>query len=116
VAEALFKKYNKNKRIEVKSAGIAIDILRPYICKNVKDLLKEKGIKIINEQSREINEQDIKWADKIVVVSNNIDCSIFPKEKLEVWEIEDADESEREKIKEIINKIEKKIKSFIISI
>jgi len=132
VAEAFFKKYNKNKKIEVKSAGIAIDILRPYMCKNVKDILEEKGIKMIgteqlhslspeiqmkngfcDEQSREINEQDIKWADKIIVVSNNVDYSIFPKEKLEVWEIEDAGESEKEKIREIIEKIEKRIKGLI---
>ncbi|MCX8159173.1 MAG: low molecular weight phosphatase family protein [Candidatus Pacearchaeota archaeon] len=113
VAEAIFNKYNKNNRVEVKSCGIRKDLTRPYVCKNVKDVLEEKGIKIIDEQAREINEQDIKWADKIVVVSNNVDSSIFPEEKVVVWKIEDADESEREKIKEIINRIEMKIKKFI---
>lgn len=44
------------------------------------------------------------------MVANNVSVDIFPKEKTEVWEIEDADESELDKIKRIVDDIEERVK------
>ncbi len=113
VAEAVFKKLNKNKSLNAKSAGISLDLLRPHIAENIKKVLFNKGIKNLDEISRQINKFDVKWADKIIIVSNNIDVDTFPKQKTIVWKIPDADEQDFSKIKKIVSDIEKKVKLFI---
>ena len=112
VAEALFKKYDKKKN-EAKSAGMTLDLSRPYICENVQKTLKKKGIKKVDEQACKLKDYDLKWADKIIVVSDNIPRHAFPKEiikKIEFWDVEDADECEKEKINEIVDNIEKRVR------
>lgn len=113
VAEAIFNHYNKNKKIEVKSAGVKLDPIRPYVAKIVIDILNKKGIKMNDEKSKSVDENLIKLVDKIVIVADNVDPSLFPNEKIIVWKIEDADESEVEKVKIIIDKIEGKVKDFL---
>lgn len=113
VAEAIFNHCNKNRKIEVKSAGVKLDPIRPYAAKIVIDILNKKGIKMNDEKSKSVDENLIKWADKIVIVADNVDPSLFPNEKIIVWKIEDADESEVEKVKIIIDKIEGKVKDFL---
>jgi protein-tyrosine-phosphatase len=115
VSEALFKKYNLNPKIKVKSAGIFLDPLRPYIATSVKQILLEKNLPIQNEQATPCDEFLIDWADKIILVASNANPSIFPKEKLEVWKIDDASESDIPAIKKIIRQIEKKVKMLIKS-
>jgi protein-tyrosine-phosphatase len=117
VAESIFKKLDKNNN-QVKSAGIQIDILRPYICENVKSIMKEKSYEINDEQARAINTQDLAWADLIVIVANNIDKNIFKgktKARIIVWKIGDADENDYPKIKKLIAQIEKKVIDYIDS-
>ena len=116
VAEALFLIDNKNKSIKAKSAGIVLDFTRPYIADNVKKVLEGKGIKNFDEKIRKINSFDIKWADKIIVVGDNINQGIFPKEKVIMWKIRDADEGDLEMIRKIINQIEEKVESLIRNI
>lgn len=113
VAEAVFNHYNKNKKIEVKSAGVKLDPIRPYVAKIVIGILNKKGIKMNDEKSKPIDKNLIKWADKLVIVADNVDPNLFPREKRKVWKIKDADESEVEKVKIIINKIEGKVKDFL---
>lgn len=98
VSEAIFNHYNKNKKIGVKSAGAGLDPLRDYVANIVINTLKEKGIKMNDEKSKPVNENLIKWADKIIITADNVSPSLFPKEKTEVWLIPDADESEIEKV------------------
>lgn len=116
VAEAIFNHYNKNKKIEVKSTGVKLDPIRPHVAKIVIDILNKKGIKMNDEKSKPVDESFIKWADKIVISANNVSPSLFPNEKTIVWEIEDADESEIEKVETIIDKIEGKVKDFLKTI
>ncbi|MBI2631690.1 hypothetical protein HYW75_01680 [Candidatus Pacearchaeota archaeon] len=113
VAEAIFNHYNKDEKIVVKSAGVRLDPLRDYVASVVINTLKEKGIKMNDDKSKPFNENIIKWADKIIIVADNVSPSLFPAEKTEVWLIPDADESEINKVKTIIDKIEDKIKEFL---
>jgi len=111
VAEAIFKKINKKD--EVKSAGLHLDLMRLYVSENVKKALKKRGIFEIDEKARQINDYDLRWADRIVIVANNVDDNLFTgktKAKVEKWKIEDADESEKEKIEKIVQEIEKRVK------
>ena len=91
-AEALFNKYNKNKDIEVKSAGVQIDILNPFVAQNVINDLKERGAKVVSEKPQSVNDALIKWADKIIITADNVNPDIFPEEKREVWLVGDASE------------------------
>ena len=96
-----------------RSVGTQIDFLRPYVAENVKKALRKRGIENIDKSAHEINIADIEWADKIVIVADNIDKEIFPREKTEFWDIQDADESEKEKIEKITEEIERKVKVLI---
>jgi len=117
VAEAIFKSLNKNfynlKNYKIKSAGIILDKERLYVADSVHRILGEKGIKIENEKPQKVDKRLIDWADKIVIVANDVDLNEFPKNKLEVWKVEDVHESDTEKIRMIISEIEKRVTEFI---
>ena len=112
-AEALFNKYNEDKNNEVKSAGVQLDVLNPFVAQNVINELKLRGANVISEKPQEINESLIKWADKIIITADNVSPDIFPKEKKEVWLIKDASENDRAGIKRGIDDIENRIKEFL---
>ncbi|MBM3234491.1 hypothetical protein FJZ19_05365 [Candidatus Pacearchaeota archaeon] len=111
VAEFIFKKLDKKD--EVKSAGIQLDFSRPYVAENVKIALKKREIFEIDEKAREINIYDLEWADRIIIIADNINEEIFPREKTEIWKIGDADEKDMEKIEKIVSEIEEKVKKLI---
>jgi protein-tyrosine-phosphatase len=115
VAEVIFNKL-KRKEDECKSCGIVIDFLRQCVAENVKLALKEKGYNIEAEKARQLNDYDLRWADKIIIVADNVSPDLFPGEKTIVWKIKDADEKEAEKIKEIVEKIETKVKGLILTL
>lgn len=114
VGEAFFRKYNKNKKNEVRSAGAMLDPLNKFAHKNVILALKEKGAPIVDEKSRQLDEGLIDWADKIIIVADNVSREIFPKEKdVEVWKISDTDQSDLEGIRKRVLKVEKKVKALV---
>jgi len=116
-AEAIFNKLNKDKKVSDESAGIITDGSRPYISNNVIKIMKEKGYDISGKPCKVdlniINEYDI-----LIIVADNVDKRLFDcyNGKVIQWKIPDADESEYEKIKLIINKIEKEIKNLLLKI
>ena len=91
VAEAFFNKYNKNSENEVKSAGIALDFMRPYVAEDVFKILEDMGVKIGDTQSKEIDKDLINWADKVVIVADNIDEGMFGDKKVEIWNVKQKD-------------------------
>ena len=118
VAEAIFLKLNKDKGIEVKSAGVLIDLMRQYVAQSVIKELKRRGYAIRDEQSRRVDDYLLLWADKIIIVANNVHIDLFKKykNKIDIWKIEDADEKEEGAIKRIIGEIEKRVKGLIKTI
>ena len=104
---------NKNKDAEVKSAGINIDVLRPYVAKQVIGILKLKNIKIIDEKSQLINPSLIKWADKIIISADNVSPELFPSEKVIQWDIPDASEHNSSAVLVSMNMIEKNVKRLV---
>ena len=115
VAEALFNHYNKNSNIKVKSGGTTLG-LNHSISLPAKEILVKKRIVLEKEQSQRIDESLINWADKIIIVADNVPKKIFPKNKVEIWPIPDALESDIPGIKERIKKIESLVKKLIKSI
>lgn len=114
IAEAIFKKLAGDK-IGAKSCGLVLDFMRPFVCQNVHLALNELGYRIDNEQPKHIYRHDFEWADKIIIVSKGFPIDVFDrvKEKVEVWQVDSADEMEKEKIRKITNDIEKKVKGLI---
>ncbi len=114
IAEALFKKYNKNKGIKVKSAGIQTDFLNPYVAESVKKEMEERGANITESYSIPINNVLVKWADKVIIVADDVENDNFPEEKIfERWEIEDASQYDEKAIEKGANQIEAKVLKLI---
>jgi protein-tyrosine-phosphatase len=114
IAEAIFKKL-AGDRIGAKSCGLILDFMRPFVCQNVHSSLNELGYSVDNEQPRQLYRHDFEWADKIIIVSTGFPVDVFDrvKEKVEIWQIEGADEMDGEKIRKITQEIEKKVRQFV---
>lgn len=113
IAEALFSYYNTDKKNEAKSAGIRVDILSPYIVEKAKKLLEQRDVKVEHGDSAIVNDYLIKWADKIIIVADDVSSEIFPKNKVERWEIEDVPDENPKKISIRFDEIDKKVKELI---
>ncbi|MEK6927174.1 MAG: hypothetical protein AABX11_01970 [Nanoarchaeota archaeon] len=107
LAESLMRNYIKNKEVDIKSAGLMLDPIRPFVSKEVIDVLKQRGLKVADEKSILINKQMIEWANKIIVVSDNLSLSMFPPEKVEIWGVKDANEGDTYGLFLILSEIEK---------
>jgi len=109
VAEAFFKKLNKNNKYKSKSAGI---IHGRMINKKLKDYTKKYGIKI-NSSPKSITTDMLRWADLIILVANNVPRSIFKDKKIKIWMINDAGINEEEKVNKIIEQIKRRVNILI---
>jgi protein-tyrosine-phosphatase len=113
IAEALFNYYNKDNQNEAKSAGIRTYFLSPFIVEKAKKLLEQRGVKVESDASMMINDYLVKWADRIVVVANDVDRRLFPKNKVIVWEVEDIENNEDKIVSFKIDEIEAKVRNLI---
>ncbi|MEM4230614.1 MAG: low molecular weight phosphatase family protein [Candidatus Pacearchaeota archaeon] len=114
VAECIFNKLNKNPENWAESAGLLMDISRPYIEENVIKIMKEKGYDI-KGAPRQLTKNLVKEFDVIVIVANNLEPEFFSdfKGKIIKWNIKDCDACDIKSIKEIIDEIEKKVTEFV---
>lgn len=112
VAEAFFNYYD-NGNNEIKTRGVHLDELRPFVADIVKKVLKEKGIFVKDETPRLIDDKAIKWADKIIIVADNVVLDGFPREKVEVWKIRDAHEADVRDVRRAIEQIEKMVRKLV---
>lgn len=117
VAEAYFKKVNKNKKIIAKSAGIIRGIY-PLNFKQV-EAAKEFGI-TINGKPESLSVELLKKVDLIIIVANDVPKEIFRVggkylQNIKVWNIPDVKtgknlEENIKIIRIIINKVDALIK------
>jgi len=106
VAEAYFKKINRNKNIKAASAGIFIG--NP-VAKSVIEIGKKYGLKI-NPVSRGLREDYLNEFDLFVIVANNVpECLFNRAKKVIVWKIRDVSQNNKEGIEDIMKKIFKKV-------
>jgi len=113
VGEVFFNKYNRHSEYKAKSAGVALDPLYHYVAKNVILALKEKNAMVKSEKSQAINEHLLKWADKIIIVADNVDPCIFKGKDVEKWKIEDCSQEDLSEIRKRVGIIEKKVKDLV---
>ncbi len=110
IAEALFKKFNKNNNIKVKSAGI---IKGEYpLDKTQVEVAKKLGINLFGKP-KGISTDLLKWQDIIIIVADDVPSSIFNNKsfgkKTLIWKINDVESNNQEEIEKIIIEIKKRI-------
>jgi len=112
VAEALFNKYNRNKKIKTKSAGAEKKISPVPLTVNI--MIKLRGAKIKDMRPKKFNEKILKEADKIIIVADDIPESIFKKYKKKItnWKIPDI-HGNIFAINDRMNKIDKKVLNLV---
>ncbi len=110
VAEALFKKHTKKHKVQ--SRGVKHDL--PYVAPLVVRILRERGVEVDNTP-RFVDDDSgvLDWADKIIVVADNVSFEQFPKDKIEVWRVRDCDQSDKNCIELRTAEIDKKVRELI---
>ena len=112
VAEALFRKYNKNKKIRIKSAATNPDYIPT--AKIVVKILREKNAKRIKRKPEKLKTKDISRADLIVIVADNVHLRKYriKNKKVITWKISDTSQENISEIKKRVIEIEKALLKF----
>ena len=116
IAEAFFKKLNKNSKYKASSAGVFKGF---PVAKNILEVVEEFGIKI-SLRTHELKEEDLKEYDIIVIVANNVPKKLFVekrrKRKVILWKIKDTNQNDKEGIRKISMQIGKKVEGFVMGL
>ena len=125
VAEAYFKKVNKNKSINASSSGIIKADVFSDVEKRLTKFLREiaKGFGMdIKGNSKLLSISLLKKQDMIIITANDVPAEIFnnkfylkPDLKVVVWKIPDVKKGKDNKlvIKKSIEKIMKKVEELV---
>jgi protein-tyrosine-phosphatase len=113
VAEAYFNKINNNKKIVAESAGINdsyTDLDSFEVAVAAEMGLTLKGV------PRKISEQLLDRFDRIIVVANDVDKSLFGRkywERMEFWGVSDLNLDDRQECRRIISEIMGKVDELV---
>ena len=114
VAEKYFERVNKNPRIKIKTAGI-IEVNRSLdVAEKKRNIYLKKTFGFVLEaKSVSINVRSLLWADKIIVVADDVPKKLFDskkwKDKVEVWKVQDEEADDKRNINKIVKAIMKKV-------
>jgi protein-tyrosine-phosphatase len=111
IAEAYFKKINRNKNIKVKSAGLIKG--NPIGGKGAKVAKKKYGLNIYGKTSG-LESKVLAWQNITVVVADDVPSQVFNKnvkyrKKVIVWKIKDIKEKGGRNAEKVITEIIKKV-------
>ncbi len=112
VAEALFNKY-AGPMHQAKSAGVILDPLFPYVAASVKNVLRERGISMVVDEPSLVSQDLLFWAEKIIVVADNVDLSAFPPDKTERWSIADCSQDDLSAIELRVRDIDGRVRDLL---
>ena len=114
MAEGFFKKYSP-EGFEVESAGTKpVSHINPIVVK----VMREVGIDISDQKSKELIDEMIRNSDKIVnmgCMNKNFCPTIFLHKVIE-WNLDDPKEKSIEEIRQIRDEIEKRVKDLVAEI
>jgi len=113
IAEAAFKKLNRNKKLHVRSAGLIKGFPSG---KQITNEAREFGLRI-KDSTQPMSEELFRWADIIVNVADDVHPSSFSQpikhgKKVIHWNIEDQNDTVKSRMI-IIPKIIKKVEEFV---
>jgi len=114
IAEAYFRKINRNKKIKAESAGI---IIGKPVAKSVKQIARKLGFKIFGKP-KGIKESLLEETDLLVIVANDVPASIFRggAKKIIVWKIPDTSQLDLKSIEKISRGIMKRVDKLVKSL
>jgi len=111
IAEAYFKKINKNQKIRVSSAGFRTDGDPLYDTE--KEVAKEFNLKL-SPKIRKINKKIIEDSDIVILVADNVDPKEISAKKLIVWKIEDPKENfDKERVKKVFLSVMREVENLV---
>ncbi len=113
MAEAVFKRENKNPAFKIKSAGI---IPGTFLNEKTIATCKEIGISL-QGKPQALSIPLLHWQDILVIVANNVPPSLFHQnkygKKLMVWKVFDTSEihkkGDKKKIQNTAREIERRV-------
>ena len=115
IAQAYFKKINKNKKIKTKGAGA---IQGNYPLEKLEiNIAKEFNLNI-NGKPRGLSTELLKWLDMAVIVADNVPIDLFKgtkkrKKKVIVWKIKDiVNLNDKQGMRRLVKQIIKKLDAF----
>jgi len=111
IAEAYFKKINKNRRIKVASAGV----FKGYPTEPVVVKIGKKFGLNIPRTTKGLNEDEIYKTDLLIIVADNVPSLLFKGKvkKIIVWKISDTNQNNTKRIGEITKDIIKRVQILI---
>ena len=114
IAEAFFNKYNRNKNVKAKSAGV---VRGNPLSENVRKLAKKYGLKIKKVPSG-LSSKLLAWQNLTIIVANDVPESIFDRNKeygkeVIIWKIPDVKTNSMKEMEVISCEIGRKIKKLI---
>ncbi len=117
IAEAYFKKINKNKNIEVKSAGL---IQGSPLNPKTNAIIKELGLNI-SGKPQGLSSKLMAWQNITVNVADDVPKQVFDRnikyrKKVINWKIKDVTSVNKKQIIKVANLVIKKTDSFAKSI
>ncbi len=113
IAEEYFKRINKNKKIDVVSRGIIMGGNSDREQRNISK--KILGVNIAKRKPLPLNLQEMKKADLIIVIADDVPKIIFNYQlapimkKVVIWKIKDEQRKNRNNIKRIVLAIKRKV-------
>lgn len=112
VAEASFKKYNKNRNDKARGVGVYED--NDPLDKYEVLAAKEVGIELKGKPVQ-ISDKSISWADMIIITADDVPKKRFENlnKNLVVWKIKDSTSNDINQIKKIVKIIENKVKKLL---
>ena len=115
IAEQFFKKYNSNKNLSAKSAGLLKG--RYPLDKDEVEVVRKFEI-IIDKKPETVSVDELIKTDLVIIVANDVPRKTFNYEgryvqKVIVWKISDEFKGDKKNIRKIVGKIKLKIKELI---
>ncbi len=116
VAEAFFRHYCKKEDVYVKSAGTVLSMSNPFISRNTLRILRDKGVSIRDDGAKKVDSFVVNWADKIILVGDNVVSELFKGRNIVAWPIGDVSENDPEAMSRKIDEIEKRVVELVKNI
>lgn len=114
MAEGFFKKYAPKEYEGISAGTMPVSEINPLAV----EVMREVDIDISGQKSKEITEDMIRNSSKIVNMGcmDKVSCPTLFLQNLLDWNIEDPKDKQIEKVREIRDEIEQRVKEFVADI
>jgi len=114
MAEGFFKKYAPKEYEGISAGTMPVSEINPLAV----EVMREVDIDISGQKSKEITEDMIRNSSKIVNMGcmDKVSCPTLFLQNLLDWNIEDPKDKQIEKVREIRDEIEERVKEFVADI